>query len=133
GRASPPPLRFGGRAAGPTPPPPQATCPAGQQIPLEQLPLAQTLPQLPQWAGLVCWLTHAPLQTSCPDGQTHAPLTQLAPVAQALSQAPQLAVVFRGVHTPLQQPAPSAQALPQAPQLLVLVWGLTHALLQHGE
>ncbi len=55
-------------------------------------PEGQTLPQLPQFCGLVWVLTHCPLQFTSGEMQltTHCPLWHTLPLPQAVPHAPQL-------------------------------------------
>ena len=101
------------------------------QLPFEQVPLAQLVPQLPQLAGSVWVSTQALLQKDWPLGQAQLPFEQDWPLAQALPQLPQLALsVWVSMQVPLQsvcplphwqeppwQVCPVLQALAQVPQL----------------
>jgi hypothetical protein len=58
------------------------------------MPLAHTVPQLPQWEGLLVVVTHWFPQKVCPDGQTHEVPEQERPPLQALPQAPQCALLL---------------------------------------
>ena len=57
-------------------------------------PLAQAWPQVPQLAGSVAVITHAPPQRVAPAGQLEVqrPLAQVWPDGHAVPHAPQLAV-----------------------------------------
>jgi hypothetical protein len=59
-------------------------------------PDAHTVPQLPQWFGLLWTSTQLPLQNACPLGHaapqmqsTHTPPRQFVPAGQTTPQAPQ--------------------------------------------
>jgi hypothetical protein len=62
---------------------------AVQHLPLTQPLPGQTVPQVPQWSGLVCRFTQAPEHSVCPDGQLHWPALQVAPAGQTCPHAPQ--------------------------------------------
>jgi hypothetical protein len=60
------------------------------QLPFMHIwPLAQVLPQAPQFLASVCSFTQALVHRVCPLGQLHAPAAQVWPVPQVLPQAPQ--------------------------------------------
>jgi len=61
------------------------------QVLFEQLPLAQTLPQEPQFEALLVVLTQVEPHSVCPCGHVQLPLVHDWPAAQALLQAPQCA------------------------------------------
>jgi hypothetical protein len=61
--------------------PPQFVCSAVQLTThppfLQACPAAHVLPHAPQLRGSLVTVTQAPLQSICPEGQEHAPETQL--------------------------------------------------------
>ena len=76
--------------------------------PEQRCPEAQMVPQPPQLLLSVCSLTHTPLHTDCPNGQTHWPLWQVPPTAQGPHRAPavpQVEFVWleEGLHTLAEQ------------------------------
>lgn len=100
--------------------PAEQNCPVGQvapalqvHCPLEQVPLAQWIPQVPQLAASLARLVHTLPQTLWPLGQVQTPLTQVAPLGQAWPQAPQFAAsVFVFTSQPLlARPSQSAKPL----------------------
>jgi hypothetical protein len=104
-------------------------------------PATQALSQLPQCAVSVRVLTQPPPQTVRPDGQAHAPATQLCPVGQRVPHPPQWRVslcgsthaaahIIRGARhpdaqVPFSQLDPAPQAVPHAPQFSPSVWTFT--------
>jgi len=61
--------------------------------PSPQLPVAQTLPQVPQLAASVRVSTHPSGHAVCPGGQTQLPASQAAPSGQAREHSPQWLVL----------------------------------------
>jgi hypothetical protein len=62
-------------------------------------PVAQAVPQVPQFASSVSRFTQAPPQTDSSAGHWHAPEAQVAPVAQAVPHPPQFASsAWRSTH-----------------------------------
>jgi len=69
--------------------------PSGHEVPSQMhappeqyCPEVQVVPQLPQFPLSVCSLTHTPLHTDCPNGQTQWPLWQVPPTAQGPHKTP---------------------------------------------
>ena len=112
------------------------------QAPPTQLPDGHTVPQAPQWDGLVRRSTHVPPQLVSPVAQAswHWPETHPKPAAHAFPQVPQfrssvdrlvqtsegspaLQVVFGARHWQVEeeQTVAGVQTVPQAPQLEPLV------------
>ncbi|HVZ89720.1 MAG TPA: hypothetical protein VHG72_22360 [Polyangia bacterium] len=83
-------------------------------------PLAQALPQLPQF--VVFEATHAPLHESRPPAQTHLPAAQVLPLPQAFPHAPQF---WLSDWTLAQEPPHSSWLAPHDMVPVVLL-GLAH-------
>lgn len=112
-------------------------------------PATQAASQLPQCAVSVRVFTQPPPQAARPDGQAHAPATQLCPVGQRVPHPPQWRVslcgstqapahVIRGARhpdaqTPLSQLDPAPQAVPHAPQFSPSVWTFTQRSAQSAR
>ena len=61
-----------------------------RQRPREQTsPMAQVIPQLPQFTGSLSTVIQRPLHSSCPPAQAQAPFTQVVPAGQTIPQVPQ--------------------------------------------
>jgi hypothetical protein len=117
------------------------------QTPLAQVPLGQTVPQVPQLLGSELRFTHPVGQDESGAEHWQAPLVQAWPTAQAIPQPPQLfgslpivfthdppQSVYPGAqlleHVPSEHTSPAAHGLPQPPQLATSDWMSTHPLPQ---
>jgi hypothetical protein len=90
------------------------------QLPLEQRVFAgHKTPHRPQFALSLERLTQVPLQSDCPTGHTHAPLTHEVPPLQTVPHAPQLLLLFAMLISQpsaaimLQSAKPGLQVIPQ--------------------
>jgi hypothetical protein len=110
--------------------PPHWVCPARHRV--RQALRAQTwvgehgIPQPPQLFGSLRVVTHVPLQSTWPTGQTQWLATQTVPPAQTWPQAPQsLGLFTRLTHAPLQSVSPPPHVAAHWP--LVQTWFAKHA------
>ena len=70
--------------------PPQLQLVLTMQAPALQVPVPQSLPQVPQLSGSLRVSTHRSPHSVSPEGQMHSPSTQATPAGQDVPQAPQL-------------------------------------------
>ena len=123
-------------------------------LPMHICPVAHASPQSPQFAGSVSVLTHVPMQSVVPIGQTHPPAMQLCPAGQTFSHAPQCSesvlvftqttrvvissMIVHGTspvaqavtHAPAVHISSAAQAMSQPPQFAASVIVSVHAVPQ---
>src|SRR5690606_1448640 len=100
----------------------------GLQVPLLQPPLAQALPQLPQFAGSLMVSTQPSLHSVCPPLHWQDAFTQLWPLSHDSSQEPQCAGSWLTLrHCSLQNSWPCGQTQEPALQVCPPVQALSHS------